>query len=217
MTPIRILIADDHQIFREGLRLLLEAKPGFSVVGEASDGLQALELAERLRPDVMIVDVSLPGLTGIEVVRLLRLRSPQTRAIVLSSHADESYVLDALRHGAAGYVLKHFSTEDLIQAIREAIAGRHYLSPPLSALAIDAYVEKARSAGGDSYDSLTTREREILQLTAEGCSATAIAARLCISSRTAESHRANMMRKLGLHNHAGVIRYALQRGILADA
>jgi DNA-binding NarL/FixJ family response regulator len=217
MNRIRILIADDHQIFREGLRLLLEAKPGFSVVGEAADGLQALELAERLRPDVMIVDVSLPGLTGIEVVRLLRLRSPQTRAIVLSSHADESYVLDALRHGAAGYVLKHFSTEDLIQAIREAIAGRHYLSPPLSALAIDAYVEKARSAGGDSYDSLTTREREILQLTAEGCSATAIAARLCISSRTAESHRANMMRKLGLHNHAGVIRYALQRGILADA
>ncbi len=217
MTPIRILIADDHQIFREGLRLLLEAKPGFSVVGEASDGLQALELAERLRPDVMIVDVSLPGLTGIEVVRLLRLRSPQTRAIVLSSHADESYVLNALRHGAAGYVLKHFSTEDLIQAIREAIAGRHYLSPPLSALAIDAYVEKARSAGGDSYDSLTTREREVLQLTSEGCSATAIAARLCISSRTAESHRANMMRKLGLHNQAGVIRYALQRGILADA
>lgn len=217
MTPIRILIADDHQIFREGLRLLLEAKPGFSVVGEAPDGLQALELAERLRPDVMIVDVSLPGLTGIEVVRLVHQRWPQTRTIVLSSHADESYVLNALRHGAVGYVLKHFSTEDLIQAIREAIAGRHYLSPPLSALAIDAYVEKARSAGGDSYDSLTTREREILQLTAEGCSATAIAARLCISSRTAESHRANMMRKLGLHNQAGVIRYALQRGILADA
>ncbi len=217
MTPIRILIADDHQIFREGLRLLIEARPGFSVVGEAADGLQALELAERLRPDVMIVDVSLPGLTGIEVVRLLQQRSPQTRAIVLSSHADESYVLNALRNGAAAYVLKHFGAEDLILAMHEAIAGRHYLSPPLSVLAIDAYVEKARSTGGDSYDSLTTREREILQLTSEGCSATAIAARLCISSRTAESHRANMMRKLGLHNHAGVIRYALQRGILADA
>ena len=212
MTPIRILIADDHQILREGLRLLLEAEPGFSVVGEAADGLQTLELAERLCPDVTIVDVGLPGLPGIEVVRLLHQRSPQTRTIVLTSQAGESYVLNALRNGADGYVLKHFGAEDLIHAMREAIAGRHYLSPPLSALAIDAYVEKARSAGGDSYDSLTTREREVLQLTSEGWSAPAIAGRLCISRRTAENHRANVMRKLSLHNRTDLIRYTLQHG-----
>jgi DNA-binding NarL/FixJ family response regulator len=217
MTPVRIVIADDEQMIRQGLTLLLEAEPGFSVVGEAADGLQALELAERLQPDVMIVGVSLPGLSGTEVVRLLRQRAPQTRAIVLSSHAEESYVLSALRYGAAAYVLKHFGAEDLIQAIHESLAGRHYLSPPLSDMAVDAYIEKARSADPDSYDSLTTREREILQLTAEGCSASAVGARLCISSRTAESHRANMMRKLGLHNHTDVIRYALRRGIVAAA
>ncbi len=212
MTPIRILIADDHQILRQGLRLLLEAEPGFSVVGEAADGIQTLELAERLCPDVTIVDVGLPGLPGIEVVRLLHHRSPQTRTIVLTSQAGESYVLNALRNGADGYVLKHFGAEDLVHAMREAIAGRHYLSPPLSALAIDAYVEKARSAGGDSYDSLTTREREVLQLTSEGCSAAAIAGRLCISRRTAENHRANVMRKLSLHNRTDLIRYTLQHG-----
>jgi two-component system response regulator NreC len=208
-----IVLADDHQIVRQGLQALLKAEPDLSVIGEAGDGLEAVALVERLKPDVLIIDLMLPGLNGLEVTRQVNQRWPQTRVVILSMHVNEAYVLEALRNGAAAYVLKESSITDLVQAVREAAAGRHYLSPPLSELAIETYLQKA-AASLDSYETLTTREREVLQLVAEGYHSSDIAARLSISPRTAEAHRANLMRKLGLRNQADLIRYALRRGIL---
>ena len=168
----------------------------------------------RLDPDVLVLDLILPGLNGLEVTRQVSQRSLRTRVVILSMHAAEAYVLEALKNGAAGYVLKDASAADLVHAVKEAVAGRHYLSPPLSELAIEAYLQKAREATLDLYETLTTREREVLQLAAEGRSNPEIAERLVISPRTVETHRANLMRKLGLQSQAGLIRYALQRRII---
>jgi DNA-binding NarL/FixJ family response regulator len=209
-----ILLADDHPIVRQGLRTLLEAESDFQLVGEAGDGLEAVRLVERWQPNILIVDLMMPGLTGLEVTRQVKQRAPQTRVIILSMHATESYVLEALRNGATGYVLKDSSAADLVQAVREVAAGRRYLSAPLSERAIDTYVQKAEAAALDVYDLLTTREREVLKLAAEGHTNAEIAERLFISPRTAETHRANLMRKLGLQNQTDLIRYALRRGIL---
>ncbi len=214
MTVTTIVLAEDHHIVRQGLRALLSAEPEFSVTGEAADGLRAVEVVERLKPDVLIVDVMLPGLSGLEVTRQVRQRFPRTRVVVLSMHANEAYVLEALRNGASGYVVKDASAANLVQAVREAAAGRRYLSPPLSDWAIEAYAQRAAAGPFDPYDTLTTREREVLHLTAEGASSSQVAARLSISPRTVESHRANLMRKLGTRTQADLIRYALQRGIL---
>ena len=209
-----IVLADDHHIVRQGMRALLEAEPDFRLVGEAGDGLETVQLVERLRPDVLVLDLMMPGLNGLEVTRQVGKRSPQTRVVILSMHANEAYVLEALRNGAVGYVLKDASVTELVQAVREVTAGRRYLSPPLSERAIDAYVGRAKEATLDRYETLTDREREVLHLVAEGCTNAAIAARLSISPRTAETHRANMMRKLGLHTQTDLIRYALRRGII---
>lgn len=212
---MRIVLADDHPIVRQGLRALLEAETDFQLVGEAGDGLEAVALVERVKPDVLVLDLMMPGLAGFEVARQTRQRSPQTRIVILSMHADEGYVLEALTAGASAYVLKKSATADLVKAIRDAIAGRRFLSPPLSEHLIDAYVEKTKSAPLDSYNTLTPREREVLQLAAEGHTNAKIATRLSISPRTVEMHRASVMRKLGLQNQVELVRYALQRGILA--
>lgn len=212
---MRIVLADDHPIVRQGLRALLEAETDFQLVGEAGDGLEAVGLVERVKPDVLVLDLMMPGLAGFEVARQTRQRSPQTRIVILSMHADEGYVLEALTAGASAYVLKKSATADLVKAIRDAIAGRRFLSPPLSEHLIDAYVEKTKSAPLDSYNTLTPREREVLQLAAEGHTNAKIATRLSISPRTVEMHRASVMRKLGLQNQVELVRYALQRGILA--
>lgn len=214
MRKTTIVLADDHPIVREGLRGLLETEPGFDVVGETADGLEAVELVERLEPDVLIVDVVMPGLDGLEVTRQVSHRSPHTRVIVLSMHSDEVYVLRALRNGAAAYILKDSSTVDLVQAVCEVTAGRRYLSPPLSERAIEAYIQKAAPTTLDGYETLTTREREVLHLTVEGCSNTQIAERLSISPRTVATHRTNMMRKLGLSTQTELITFALRRGII---
>jgi two-component system response regulator NreC len=214
MSRTTLLLADDHPVVRQGLRALLEAEPGFQIVGEADDGVAAAQLAERLKPDVLLVDVMMPGLNGLEVTRQVRQRCPCTRVIVLSMHANEAYVLEALRHGAAGYVLKESSTAELVQAVRTVVAGRRHLSPPLSERAIEAYAQKAAPSPLDIYETLTTREREVLQMAAEGRRNSEIAARLAISPRTAETHRTHLMRKLGLHNQADLIRYALRRGLV---
>ena len=214
MSITTIVLADDHHIVRQGLRVLLEAEPDFAVAGEAADGLAVADLVERLKPDVLVLDLMMPGLNGLDVMRQVRQRSPQTRVIILSMHANEAYVLEALRNGVAGYVLKDSTASDLAQAVREATAGRRYLSPPLSERAIEAYVHKADAAPFDLYETLSGREREVLHLAAEGHNNTEIAARLCISARTVETHRANVMRKLGLHSQTDLIRYALKRGIL---
>jgi len=209
-----IVLADDHNVVRQGLRALLEGEPDLSIVGEASNGLEAVELAERLRPNVLVVDVMMPGLNGLEVTREVTQRSPQTRVIVLSMHANEAYVLEALKNGAVGYVLKDSCADELVRAVRQASTYRYYLSSPLSERAIAAYVQRAQKTSMEPYDTLTTREREVLQLAAEGHTSAEIAGRLFISARTVETHRANLMHKLGLTNQTDLVRYALRRGIL---
>jgi len=211
---IKIILLEDHQVVRQGVSSLLNANSDMAIVAEANSGLGAVDLVARFNPDVLIVDLMLPGLNGLEVTRQVNQRYPQTRIIILSMYANEAYVMQALSNGAYGYVLKDASIDELVRAIHEAIAGRRYLSPPLSEFAIEAYVNKAQAAHVDAYETLTTREREILQLAAEGQTNTAIADQLSISPRTAEVHRANLMRKLSLHNHSELIRYAVRRGIL---
>jgi DNA-binding NarL/FixJ family response regulator len=214
MSATRIILADDHNVVREGLRALLEAEPDLTVAGEAADGLTTVHLVERVKPDVLVVDVMMPALNGLEVTRQVVRRSPDTRVIVLSMYSDESYVMEALKNGAAGYVLKSSTRSDLVQAIREVMAGERYLSAPLSARAVEAYVERAKGTEVVAYDTLTSREREVLQLAAEGHTSAEIAARLSISSRTVETHRSAVMRKLGLRRQTDLVRYALRRGIL---
>ncbi|MFL5806810.1 MAG: response regulator [Roseiflexaceae bacterium] len=209
-----IVLADDHALIREGLRAVLDSEPGYAVVGETADGLAAVDLVARLQPDVLIVDLMLPGLSGLEVIHRVRRRVPQTHIVALSMHANESYVLAALRNGAAGYVLKDAGSTEIIQAVREVVAGRRYLSPPLSQYALEVYIQKAKGLPLDSYEMLTTREREVLHLAAQSYTTAAIAARLALSPRTVETHRANLMRKLGLRTQTDLIRYALQHGII---
>jgi len=212
---VRILLADDHQVVRLGIRNLLEAEVGFEIAGEVADAFQVIPQVEALRPDILVLDLSMPGLNGLEITRRLTRRAPQTRVVVLSMHGNEAYVIQALRNGASGYVLKGSDAGQLVQAIHEVLAGRRYLSPPLSEQAIAMYIEKAAGAPLDPYETLSAREREVLHLAAEGHSSPEIAARLCISARTVESHRASLMRKLGLRSQTDLVRYALRRGILS--
>ncbi len=212
--PITVALADDHNIVRQGLRKLLEAEEGIEVVGEASDGFEATQMVENVRPDILVVDVMMPGMNGLEVTRQVKKRSPKTRVIVLSMHSDNGYVLEALRSGAKGYILKESVVGDLMQAIRQAIAGRRYLSHSLSERAIEGYLRQSDDPPLEPLDLLTLREKEVLHLVAEGLSNTQIAKRLSISRRTVEMHRANLMRKLGLHSQAQLLRYALNQGVL---
>jgi len=213
MSETTIVLAGDHFIVRQTLRALLEAEPDFRVIGEAGDGLETMPLVERLRPQVLVLDLLMPGLSGLEVARQVRQRAPETRVIVLSMHANEAYVLEALRHGAAAYVLKATSSTELVQAVRAVVAGRRYLSRPLTERALAAYAQRAE-ATPDLYETLTTREREVLHLAAEGCSNSEIGARLSISPRTVEIHRRHLMRKLGLQSQTELVRYAVRRGII---
>ncbi len=209
-----IVLVDDHQIVRQGLRALLENESDFDIVGESGSGQDGLALVARTQPDILIVDLMLPDLNGLEVTRRVAQQSPKTRVVVLSMRSVESYVLEALNLGAYAYVLKMSSAEDLVYAVRETLAGRHYLSPPLSERAIMSYATTAALSSSDVSETLTNREREILQMAAEGLSSAEIAKRLSISPRTAELHRGNMMNKLGLKNQTELIRYAFKRGIL---
>lgn len=211
---IEILLVDDHAIVRQGLRALLESEPNLKVVGEAGNGYDALELVKELRPDIMLLDVMMPNLNGLEVARQISKQFRFTRIIILSMYDDEGFVLEALANGALGYVLKDSNSSDLIKAIHEVTAGRRYLSSPLSDRAIAAYQTFARSGGVEKYDTLTTREREVLQLTVEGFTNAEVAAKLGVSVRTAETHRANLMNKLDIHSQAELVRYAIKRGII---
>ncbi|HEY3306252.1 MAG TPA: response regulator transcription factor [Candidatus Binatia bacterium] len=211
---ITILLADDHNVVRQGLRAILDREPDFTVVGEAVEGFEAVRLAERLRPDVLVVDVLMPGLNGIEVVRQVAERAPATRALVLSVESDERNIREALTNGAAGYVVKDAPASELIEAVREVAAGKRHLSPALSELALSAYVKGSQARENDSYRNLTTREREVLHLAAQGNTNAQIGKRLFISPRTVEIHRASLMRKLGLKRLVDLILYALKRGIV---
>jgi DNA-binding NarL/FixJ family response regulator len=211
---VTILVADDHPFIRRGLRTLLETEPIFSVVGEAQDGLQAVQLAESLQPGILIVDLMMPNLNGLEVLRQVRHRSPKTRMIVLSMQSAEAYVLEAFRSGAIGYILKDSAPEELITAIHQALVDARYLSPKLRETLIDVIAKPTESLLQDPYETLTTREREVLQMAAEGKTAPEIAKQLSISHRTVELHRGRMMSKMGFHSQSELVRYAIKRGIL---
>jgi two-component system response regulator NreC len=193
--------------------VLLDGQPDISVVGEASDGPEATQMVELLRPDVLVVDMMMGGMNGIEVTRYVRKASPKTCVVVLSMHADEGYVLESLRAGAMAYVLKDSIADELLHAMREAVLGRRYLSHPLSEQAIEGYLQKEEGTALKPHERLTVREREVLHMLAQGLSNEEIAARLSVSRRTVEAHRAHVMHKLGVHNQVQLLRYAIQAGI----
>jgi two-component system, NarL family, response regulator NreC len=216
VKQIRILLADDHNVMRGGLRLLLERQPGFKVVGEASDGRQAVEQAEATKPDIAVLDIAMPNLSGIEAAQRISALLPNTRILILSMHSDESYVLRALKAGAKGYLLKDSAENDLIEAIRAVDEGKAFFSPEISNILVEDYVREMKRRGAeDSYELLTPREREILQMLAEGKSNKHIATVLDLSLYTVETHRRNLQDKLNLHSFAELILYAVRKGIIS--
>jgi DNA-binding NarL/FixJ family response regulator len=215
MQKLTIVLADDHHVVRQGLRTLLEGALDCSVVGEAADGRTAIEIVRRWLPTVLVIDMVLPHLNGLDVIRHVQQIAPQTRIVVLSMHADESYVREALRAGAIAYVLKESHADEFVQAVRQAAAGKRYLSPPLTERALDAYIAQSAETLFDLAETLTGREREVLVMAAQGSTTTEIAARLSLSGRTVEAYRARMMRKLGLRSQLDLIRYALRQGLIA--
>jgi len=215
MNVIRILVADDHTVVRKGLCLLLESHPGFKVIGEASDGREAIAMAEAHAPDVVILDVAMPILNGIEAARQISAKLPQTAIVFLSMHSDEGYVLKALKSGAKAYLLKDSAEYDLINAIKAVSEGKAFFSPAISRMLVEEYVREMRERDvDDSYELLTTREREILQLFAEGKAPKEVASLLSLSLYTVETHRSNIFQKLNLHSGAELILYAVRKGVI---
>ncbi len=215
---MRILLADDHGIVRRGLKSLLESQPGLEVIGEAADGLEALRLAGELSPDLLIVDISMPKMNGIEVASRVQKLDRVPAVIILSMHADESYIMRALGAGARGYLIKEATDEDLIPAVKAVAAGKPVFSPTVTAVLMEDYVRPLRARGlSDSYELLTDREREVLQLLAEGRSNKEVAALLDVGLSTVETHRANLMQKLNLHNTAEIVLYAVRKGIIVQS
>jgi two-component system response regulator NreC len=210
-----ILLVDDHAVVRQGLKALLEDEPDFTVVGEADSGLEAIRLVNALQPEVLVLDIMMEDISGIEVARQVRKNFPRMAIVVLSMYGDKEHVLEALQSGAQAYLVKKSAASELVQAVRQVLVGRRYLGTSVSDVVVDAYLEKAEAGPADPYDSLSSREREVLHLAAHGFTNAEIAERLCISRRTVETHRANAMRKLSLSNQTDLLRYALQRGILA--
>jgi DNA-binding NarL/FixJ family response regulator len=208
------IIADDHEIVRHGLRGILENDGQCRVVAEAADGLTASQLVEKHKPTLLILDLNMPRVHGLEVLRQVRASSPHTRVIVLSMHNDEPYVIEALRAGAMAYLLKGSESQDITRALKEVLAGRRFLSATLSEWAINALVTKPAD-DNDPLHNLTQRERMVLQLAAEGLSNTEVAEKLFISPRTAETHRTNLLRKLGLQNQTDLVRFAIRKGLIA--
>jgi DNA-binding NarL/FixJ family response regulator len=219
---IRVLLADDHTIVRQGVRMCLEAMGDISVVAEAEDGQEAVALALQLRPDVAVVDLTMPRLNGVEAIRQIKRDLPSCELVVLSVHDSEAYVVQALRAGAAGYVLKRNAATELAEAIRAAVNGQAYLHPAVARRVLDDYLARVHagpSAGSfeEPHERLTPREREVLQLAAEGHSTRAIAGLLCLSTKTVEHHRASVMTKLGLHGQTELVKYAIRAGLVESA
>jgi len=216
LKAIRILLADDHTVMRRGLRLLLESQPEFKVVAEASDGRQAVEQAETAQPDVAVLDIAMPNLSGIEAAQRMTAALPHVAIVILSMHSDEGYVLRALKAGVKGYVLKDAAEGDLMEAIKAVHQGKTFFSPEISRMLVEDYVREIRTRGAeDSYDLLTSREREILQLLAERKSNKDIALVLNLSPYTVETHRRNLQEKLNLHSFAELILYAVRKGVIS--
>jgi len=212
---VRIVLADDHTILREGLRALLTAEDEIVVVGEAQDGREAVRCVERLEPDLLLMDLSMPRMSGMDAIREIKKRYPDTRIIALTVHKTEEYLLTTLQAGADGYVLKDATHDELVMAIRTVMAGKSYLSPDVSEKVIEGYlVGKESSRSLSAWETLSQREREVLKLIAEGYKNKEIAEDLCISLKTVEKHRANLMKKLDLHNAAGLTVYAVEKGLV---
>ncbi|MDE3157588.1 MAG: response regulator transcription factor [Acidobacteriota bacterium] len=214
--PIRILLADDHTVVRDGLRALLEKQPDMTVVAEASDGRDSIRLAEEQSPDVVVMDIGMPSLNGIEATRRILAANPRTAVVMLSMHQDESYVLRSLKAGAKGYLLKDSLRGDVIDAIRAVAQGRSFLTRKVRLMLQEDYVRQMESRGlEDSYDLLTDREREVLHMVAEGKSNKEVAGLLNISPTTVETHRAHILQKLGIHSVPELILYAVRKGIVS--
>ena len=214
MRQLRVILADDHGLVRAGIRSLLEELPGVSVVGEAVDGREAIHLIEAEHPDLVFMDVAMPGLNGLEAARRIAASSPHSRLVILSMHANEEYVLRALHSGVSGYMLKDSSTTELAAAVRAIRQGETYLSPSISSR-LTEYVRRTTEPPRSSLDQLTPRQREILQLIAEGNTTRQIAHKLGLSPKTVEAHRAQLMDRLDIHDIAGLVRYAIQVGLVS--
>ena len=216
MKKLRILLADDHIVMRTGLRALLERQPNLEVVGESENGRETVGLAASLRPDVVVMDVGMPALNGIEATQMIVTQCPTVAVVILSMHADESYVMRALKAGARGYLLKDSAAADLIGAIQAISQGKSFFSPKVSRILAEDYVRVLKQKGAvDTYDLLTSREREILQLLAEGKANKEVAAALNISPYTVETHRSHILQKLNLHSSAELVLYAVRKGIIS--
>ncbi len=216
MKKIRILLADDHTVMRAGLRALLERQPNLEVVGEAEDGRQSVQLASSHVPDVVVMDIAMPNLNGVEATRRMVSKQPTISVVILSMYSDESYVMRALEAGARAYLLKDSAVTDLIRAIEAVSQGKSFFSPKISRILAEEYVHALKQKGvADSYELLTTREREILQLLAEGKTNKEVATSLNISVYTAETHRGNILQKLNLHSSAELVLYAVRKGIIS--
>lgn len=215
MAKIRVLIADDHTIVREGVKMILARESDIEVVGEASDGSQALELVERLKPTVVVMDISMPGMGGIEATQKVKERHPRVNVLALTMHEDESYVFQLLRAGASGYVLKRAAAQDLVQAVRAAARGEAFLYPSVARKVVEDYLRRVEvGEERERYDGLTGREKEILTLIAEGLANQEIAQKLYISIKTVQTHRAHILEKLGLHDRTELVRYAIRKGLI---
>jgi len=216
MNKIKVLLAEDHTIVRKGLRSLLDEETNIEVIGEAQDGREAIQKAQQLHPDIVLMDITMPRLNGLEATRQIKKRSPQVKVLALTMHANEEYIFQILQAGASGYVLKQAVVTELVSAIQAVHRGDSFLSPSISKKIIEEYIRQAQPlAEKDDYAKLTNREREILQLIAEGHSNRRIAQLLHISVKTVETHRANLMEKLDLHSTAELTRYAIRKGLIS--
>jgi DNA-binding NarL/FixJ family response regulator len=209
----RILLADDHKIVRDGLKALLDKEADMAVVAEADTGRRALQLSRKVKPDIVVMDVSMPDLNGIDATRQIVEELPSVKVVALSMHAQKQFVEGMLKAGVSGYLLKDSAFDELIMALRTVIAGRHYLSPDITGVVVDGYLKSNHDGGGVAPAVLTAREREVLQLIAEGHSVKHIAANLHISVKTVETHRSHIMNKLDLHNIADLTKYAIREGL----
>ncbi len=214
-SKIRVLLADDHAIVRQGVKLILMAEPDIEVVAEAEDGEQAVEMAKKLKPDVAVLDISMPGINGVEATRQIKAALPETHTLTLTMHSDDAYVFQLLKAGASGYVLKNAAATDLVQAVRAARRGEAFLYPSVAKAVVADYLKRlATGEGRETYDGLTEREKEILTLVAEGATNHDIAQRLYISVKTVQTHRAHIMEKLNLHDRTMLVRYAIRKGLI---
>ena len=218
MNKIRVLVADDHTIVREGVRILLEAQPDIEVVGEAADGQEALARVRELQPDIVLIDIAMPNLNGMEATRAIKRDYPQVQIIALTMYESDEYFFQVLNAGASGYILKKAASADLLAAIRAVYAGEVFLYPSVARRLVSDYLSRVKSGEEkSSYDGLTAREREVLKLIAEGHTNQAIADKLVISPSTVQTHRTRIMQRLNLHNRAELIQYAMRKGLLDSA